>query len=203
MKEKIQQRLHLEGLAVQPRPSDNERPQGETENLVEGRRLAKLRLEAQTRLLDNGCIEWIHALKPPSRKGNLAYPMIRVLGKKTLAHRFSYEFNIGPIPLGFLVLHKCDNTKCVNPAHLFLGTQADNVADCIEKGRSTRREKKNIGENNGMSKANWELVSKLRSEHVFRKVTAKMLAKKYSIPKSMTQQILCGSRWPESNRPSP
>jgi hypothetical protein len=63
------------------------------------------------------------------------YPWIRVNGKYKRTHRVSYEIHIGKIPDGINCLHKCDNTKCCNPEHLFLGTQADNVADMIKKGR--------------------------------------------------------------------
>lgn len=79
--------------------------------------------------IQTGCWIW----KGSSRNG---YGQFR--GKGSImeqAHRVSYKLYKGPIPPGFLVLHKCDNPPCVNPAHLFLGTQKHNMEDMIKKGR--------------------------------------------------------------------
>lgn len=69
------------------------------------------------------------------------YGRIKTKGKSIKAHRYSWELHNGPVPVKLYVLHHCDNPGCVNPAHLFLGTYADNSADMVSKGRSVRGEK--------------------------------------------------------------
>lgn len=91
---------------------------------------------------DQECWEWQGTLKRPCPTNRRILPYgqfgFRDNGKiKTIsAHRFSYALRYGPIPKGACVLHSCDNPKCVNPRHLFLGTQKDNVQDTIKKGRA-------------------------------------------------------------------
>lgn len=72
------------------------------------------------------------------RKMTFGYGDIQLYagGPRTSSHRASWEINVGPIPNGMFVLHKCDNPPCVNPDHLFLGTQKDNLLDARKKGRA-------------------------------------------------------------------
>lgn len=79
--------------------------------------------------------------------------------KWLFSHRVSWEIHNGPIPDGMHVLHKCDVTNCVNPDHLFLGTNADNIADRNRKGRQAR------GETNAKAKLTKDLVEFIRILH--------------------------------------
>lgn len=77
----------------------------------------------------NGCWEWLRG------KDRHGYGRMFIPGTKTTigAHRMSYEENKGPLDKALYVCHTCDNTSCVNPEHLFLGSQKDNMKDMIEK----------------------------------------------------------------------
>lgn len=70
------------------------------------------------------------------------YGCIGYKGKVMQAHRLSWILHYGEISNGLLVCHKCDNRKCVNPDHLFLGTYKDNTNDMITKGRHVKRGQK-------------------------------------------------------------
>jgi hypothetical protein len=77
-----------------------------------------------------GCHLW---LGPVNDSG---YGKIKVKGRTLPAHRVSYAANVGEIPIGKMILHKCDTPACVNPQHLFIGDARDNAVDAIRKGRA-------------------------------------------------------------------
>jgi len=78
---------------------------------------------------NRGCWEWTACVD------STGYGVIRYLGAGRKAHRVAYETMVAAIPKGMCVCHRCDNPRCCNPAHLFLGTHADNMRDMTAKGR--------------------------------------------------------------------
>lgn len=104
------------------------------------------------------CWEWL-AAKSDKGYGKL---MVDTQSKKfELAHRYAYALHFGSIPPGMVVRHKCDNQGCVNPYHLELGTQKDNIRDAVQRGRLKQRLSA-IGEKNGSCKFTDEQVEQMR-----------------------------------------
>ncbi|MCK5614319.1 HNH endonuclease [Candidatus Pacearchaeota archaeon] len=82
---------------------------------------------------DSGCWEWSGATNKDG------YGVTRYDGVSQLAHRAAYIWLNGSIPNDMCVCHNCDNPKCINPAHLFIGTQQDNMDDMAKKGRRYKK----------------------------------------------------------------
>lgn len=106
------------------------------------------------------------------------------------AHRIAYELFIGPIPKGMRVCHSCDNPPCVNPRHLWLGTDADNAADKIAKGRSNHKPLfRDTG--NGMAKLTKKQVASLLKDYMkeANTHTQRDLAARYGVSYRTVQEL--------------
>jgi|SRR5579859_1508444 len=106
------------------------------------------------------------------------------------AHRVSYQLFVGSIPEGLCVLHKCDVPACVNPKHLFLGTNLDNVQDMMQKGRLNPPR----GVRNALHKLTDNKVRRIR--HLYsRGVLQNRLAKDFGVSKTCIWCIVVKRTW--------
>lgn len=134
------------------------------------------------------CWPWVS----PRRNGRSLYGSLRIFGpgwkvmNKVQAHRFAWVLAKGPIePRELYVLHRCDNPECCNPAHLFLGTHADNMADREAKNRSAR------GETAGNSRFTNEQVAAIRADPR----PYSVIAREYGVSPSAIGDVRAGRSW--------
>lgn len=113
---------------------------------------AKERFATRNAVRKNGCIEWTGAMQKSG------YGILSLAGRFWLAHRAAWFLHTGIDPKGMCVCHRCDNPRCVNVEHLFLGSQEDNVRDMETKNRSVHP----IGEQHGRAKLSKKDVIQIR-----------------------------------------
>lgn len=123
----------------------------------------------------SGCWIWMGSLHPEG------YGRFNVKNKIMKSHRVSYNLFRGVIPKDTLVCHTCDEKSCVNPSHLFLGTNADNNADKAKKRRAGK-------------KLTIELVLSMRNE-LKNGASLNSMASKYNVSRAMVARIKQNKNW--------
>ena len=130
------------------------------------------------------------------------YGRVSVSGRMMVAHRVVYELYVGSIQKGLKLLHSCDTSLCVNPGHLFQGTQFDNIRDMFNKGRNPIRigQSKGVprpkssqpGERHPLAKLTAHQVLEIRAA---RDVPTGRLAKTYGVSRSTIRLVIRRERW--------
>lgn len=127
----------------------------------------------------SGCMIWMGHIT------DRGYGQVSVEGRPIRAHRAMWEREFGPVPSGMSVLHRCDVRCCVNPDHLFLGSQYDNMRDMISKGRDA------IGDRHGAAKLLSSDIPKIRAANG----TLADIAEQFGVAVSTISGIRNGHRW--------
>lgn len=143
------------------------------------------RLRAGCVVAEDGCWNWKN-VRPDGRANVFSY-----LGKYMAAYRASYLMHRGDIAPGLQVCHECDNARCVNPDHLWLGTQTENLNDCVAKGRNAVF----LGEAHGQAKLTEDDVRTIRADYAAGGVTLKALAARYGMSVPGIHHIILGRTW--------
>jgi hypothetical protein len=117
---------------------------------------------------------------------NDGYISIRRNGQIMQAHRYSWGLVYGSVPDGLCVCHRCDNRRCCNPSHLFIGTRKDNNQDAARKGRTAH------GEDHGRHKLTEADVIAIRADRLS---TQETLGRKYGVSGAQISHIQRGENW--------
>jgi hypothetical protein len=123
------------------------------------------------------------------------YGYFSLNGKSIRAHRYSYQLHKGKIPEGLCVCHSCDNRRCVNPSHLWLGTLNDNIQDCKRKGRLNRPKH----ERHSQAKLSMVLANQIRLLYRKGNISHFSLAKKFGVGPTAIKRIVAGHTWVVAN----
>lgn len=142
------------------------------------------RLEFLSVETDCGCRQW-----RSSTDGKLGYGKITLNNKSYYAHRLSWEdAHDAAIPAGMVVMHSCDNPGCIEPSHLILGTQKDNISDQISKNRHVR----GWGEKHTLAKLTNRQADEIRERFSAGGTTKAALAREYGLSAAGVWRIVNG-----------
>jgi hypothetical protein len=139
---------------------------------------------------DEGCWPWVGGGRNDKGYGTLGGGGKG--GKTVLAHRLSYEIHKGPIPPGLVVMHSCDNPGCVNPAHLKVGTTAENIKEAYDKGRKVCQPPHKQGEAHGAATITEQTVREIRSEQG---KTIRQIARERGLSESLVARVRHRKTW--------
>jgi hypothetical protein len=131
----------------------------------------------------NGCNIWTASKNPRG------YGYFKTHGRNTYAHRFAWQLEHGGISDGLKIPHVCDNPACVKVSHTRLGTNAENSADMVAKGRQAR------GTKNGNAVLTEEGVRAIKADYRPRVFGLRKLAKKYGVYYTAIYKVLLGESW--------
>lgn len=123
------------------------------------------------------------------------YGRFRYQGRLNQAHRLSYAWAVGPIPDGLFVCHKCDTPSCVNPNHLFTGTNADNMKDAHSKGRLPLFPLDYRGEKCQHSVLTEDQVRRIRQIYAKGNTSQRELGERFEVSKSHIGSIVRRENW--------
>lgn len=152
-------------------------PEHQAPRDLERRLLSNLNIDA------NGCWNWQGNFSPNG------YGMLGINGKTHSAHRTSYEFHSGQtIPKGMMVCHRCNNKRCINPDHLYIGTHNDNMRDVA----MTDVHK---GENNAKAILTQSQVLEIKTHIRERRIVYRKIAEMYGVSRQAIKDIASGRTW--------